>query len=139
MPNSKLTQTITIKTTSRDQFINITNQIQQFINDTQTQSGLATIFITHTTAAVTINENADPDVIHDILTHLDQMIPHDQPFFRHSEGNSAAHIKSSLIGPSITIPIQNARLQLGTWQSIYFTEFDGPRTRNVNIKITPTP
>lgn len=90
----------------------------------------------HTTAGVTINENADPDVVHDFLKQLDQMVPWSQPFYRHAEGNTASHVKASMMGLSQTILIDEGRLVLGTWQGIYFCEFDGPRTRNVHIKIT---
>src|SRR5512146_2549814 len=93
------------------------------------KDGVVTVFVPHTTAAVTINENADPDVVHDVLLALDRAVPHDMAGFRHSEGNSAAHTKSSLVGCSISIPVSGGRMQLGTWQGIYFCEFDGPRRR----------
>ena len=97
--------------------------------------GLCVVFSTHTTAGITINENADPDVVNDIVSFLDEMVPWRHNAFRHSEGNSAAHIKSSLVGFSQAIPVENGRLDLGTWQGVYLCEFDGPRTRRVRIRL----
>jgi secondary thiamine-phosphate synthase enzyme len=97
---------------------------------------MAIVFVPHTTAAVTINENADPSVQHDILADLNRLVPFAGPY-QHTEGNSAAHIKSSLVGPSETLIIEEGRLKLGTWQGVYFCEFDGPRTRKVWVKIIP--
>jgi secondary thiamine-phosphate synthase enzyme len=91
--------------------------------------------VPHTTAGVTINENADPDVVHDVLGALDLAVPWQQDFYRHDEGNSAAHTKSSMVGCSATVPIRAGRLMLGTWQAIYFCEFDGPRTRQVIVTV----
>jgi secondary thiamine-phosphate synthase enzyme len=89
--------------------------------------------VPHTTAGVTINENADPDVVHDMLAQLDAMVPWRQPFHRHSEGNSAAHVKASLLGSSVLVPVENGRLQLGQWQGVWFCEFDGPRHRKMLV------
>ena len=97
------------------------------------QDGLCVIFVPHTTAAITINENADPDVCSDMVHFMEKMVPWNESMFRHFEGNSAAHIKSSLMGFSQIIPIENGRLVLGTWQGIYFCEYDGPRNRKVHI------
>jgi secondary thiamine-phosphate synthase enzyme len=99
------------------------------------RSGYAIVYVPHTTAGVTINENADPDVVHDVLRQLDAMVPWKQPFFRHVEDNSASHIKASLIGSSVMVIVQDGSLVLGTWQGIYFCEFDGPRTRKVHVKV----
>ena len=99
------------------------------------RNGLLTVYVPHTTAAVTINENADPDVIHDVLTALDQAIPWSQSFYRHGEGNSAAHVKSSMVGCSAVVPVVGGKMQFGTWQSIFFCEFDGPRTRKVLVTL----
>ena len=98
-------------------------------------NGLCVVFSTHTTAGITINENADPDVVGDIVSFLDGMVPWNHNAFRHAEGNSAAHIKSSLVGFSQAIPVENGCLDLGTWQGVYLCEFDGPRTRRVRIQL----
>ncbi len=97
--------------------------------------GACVVFSLHTTAGITINENADPDVVNDMISFLDEMVPWNHPKFRHSEGNSAAHIKSSLVGFSQTIPVRQGRLALGTWQGVYLCEFDGPRTRRVDVRL----
>ena len=125
---------IQIRTPDRVALIDITQQIQQVVHEADFKNGLCFINIPHTTAAVTINENADPDVERDIIMELNKVIPF-QDNYRHMEGNSAAHIKSSLVGPTQSIIVENGRLQLGTWQGIYFCEFDGPRTRQVWIKL----
>ena len=114
-------------------FIDITGQVRKIVAAGNVQNGLCQIFVPHTTAGVTINENADPDVVTDMLAALGKMVP-DLPY-RHSEGNSPAHVKSSLVGCSITVPISEGRLCLGTWQGIYFCEFDGPRTRKVWVNL----
>jgi secondary thiamine-phosphate synthase enzyme len=94
-----------------------------------------TLYVPHTTAGITINENADPDVVHDFLAQLDRMVPWNQPFYQHAEGNSAAHVKASMMGSSCTVLIEEGNLCLGTWQGIWFCEFDGPRTRKVWLQI----
>ena len=119
--------------TPAEGFIDITGQVRKIVASGNVQNGLCQIFVPHTTAGVTINENADPDVVTDMLAALKQMVP-DLPY-RHSEGNSPAHVKSSLVGCSITVPISEGRLCLGTWQGIYFCEFDGPRTRKVWVQL----
>ena len=123
-----------IKTNSQTDLIDITHRIQELISENNMEEGLCQIFIPHTTAAVTINENADPSVKRDILKELNKVIPFDDNY-HHSEGNSAAHIKSSLIGPSLTIIVHQSRLKLGTWQGLYFCEFDGPRHRQISVKL----
>ncbi len=123
-----------IKTTKPQEFIDITSLINEEIKRQNVQEGIAVVFVPHTTAGVTINENADPDVVDDILMALDKAFPV-KGAYRHYEGNSHAHIKASLMGPSCTIIIENGRLKLGTWQGVYFCEFDGPRNRKVYIKI----
>ncbi|MBD3378273.1 YjbQ family protein [candidate division KSB1 bacterium] len=127
-------ETFPVRTSSRNQFLNIDRQIQNIIDKNDMDSGLCTIFVLHTTAGVTINENADPDVVRDIDMHMKKLVPKDANF-QHLEGNSDSHIKSSLIGPSLTVIVENGQLQLGTWQSIYFCEFDGPRQRSVMVKL----
>ena len=113
---------------------NITSYVRQTLNESGVESGIAVVFCPHTTAAITINENADPDVQTDLLFALDKTYP-DRPQFRHMEGNSAAHLRSSCVGASETVIIEDGSLLLGTWQGIYFSEFDGPRTRTFYVKI----
>lgn len=125
----------TIRTKNRDEFVNMTREIQSYVTESGVKNGLCVIFVPHTTAGVTINEGADPDVVRDILMELDKRVPWEDGY-RHGEGNSAAHIKASLMGNSSTVIIENRTLKLGTWQQIYFCEFDGPRTRRVWLKIT---
>lgn len=127
---------ISVKTNARTQMIDITSQVRQAVKETGIKEGLVHVCSMHTTGAVTINENADPAVENDILKTINKVIPFDDNF-RHMEGNSAAHIKVSLFGPSELIPLENGSMVLGTWQGIFFCEFDGPRTRRVNIKVIP--
>lgn len=124
--------TLTIRTQSRCEMLDITERIAEKVRESGIREGLCRVFIPHTTAAVTINENADPDVPLDILAALDRMVPL-SGHYRHTEGNSAAHIKASLFGASQTVFIEDGRLVLGTWQSLFFCEFDGPRTRKVLV------
>ena len=119
--------------TPAEGFIDLTGQVRKIVAAGNVQNGLCQIFVPHTTAGVTINENADPDVVTDMLAALGKMVP--DLHYRHSEGNSPAHVKSSLVGCSITVPISEGRLCLGTWQGIYFCEFDGPRTRKVWVQL----
>jgi secondary thiamine-phosphate synthase enzyme len=114
-------------------FIDVTDKVNDVIAAFGRETGLCQVFVPHTTAGLTINENADPDVIKDMREALDEMVPH-LPY-SHAEGNSPAHIKSSLMGCSLTIPIQNGSLCLGTWQGVYFCEFDGPRRRSIWVTI----
>jgi len=127
-------KTIPVNTSNRTEMLDITAEVERVVQESNLKEGLCIIFVPHTTAAVTINENADPDVLVDILQELEKVIPFNDDY-RHLEGNSAAHIKSSLIGSSISVIIENGHLKLGTWQGIIFCEFDGPRTRDVWIKI----
>lgn len=125
---------IAVETEQQTQLIEITRKVQSVLDKSGFKDGNALLFTPHTTAAVTINENADPDVASDMLQGLNKLVPlHDN--YRHMEGNSAAHIKSSLIGASEQIIISHGKLLLGTWQGIYFCEFDGPRTRRLQIKL----
>ena len=128
---------INLKTYKSNQFLNITSEVEQIIKKEGLDSGICYLFVPHTTAAVTINENADPDVILDLLTGLAETFP-DLKEYRHLEGNSSAHLKSSLIGCSLDIPINKSRLCLGKWQGIYFCEFDGPRERKIFIQLIKT-
>ncbi|MFW5686903.1 MAG: secondary thiamine-phosphate synthase enzyme YjbQ [Halanaerobium sp.] len=124
---------MSIKTNSKVEFIDITAEIQKVVKETGIESGIVHLHIPHTTAAVTINENADPDVKADIKKEINQIVPFDD-HYAHLEGNSAAHIKSSLFGVDQSILFENRKLLLGTWQGIYFCEFDGPRSRNIYVK-----
>ncbi|MBN1972243.1 MAG: YjbQ family protein [Sedimentisphaerales bacterium] len=124
-----------ISTRSRSQMIDITSKVQSFVSDSGISNGDVIVYCPHTTAAVTINENADSSVQHDILLTLEELLPKYRPGYRHSEENSDAHCKSSLVGCSEQVLIKNRRLQLGTWQAIYFCEFDGPRSRNVIVQV----
>lgn len=126
---------IQVKTRKHTEMIDITSQVNGVVKKSGVQSGLCTVFVPHTTAGVTINENADPAVMRDILMEINKVIPL-KDGYDHMEGNSAAHIKSSLFGCSGSIIIENNSLRLGTWQSIFFCEFDGPRTRKAWIQVT---
>jgi len=124
---------INVKSRTRTEFIDITEKVQELLKETGTVSGLCYLFVPHTTAAVTINEGADPSVQRDIQTLLNRMIPFEGDYL-HKEGNSSAHIKASLVGTSLNLLIDEGRLVLGTWQSVFFCEFDGPRHRRVAVK-----
>ncbi len=124
---------ISVRTPEREVLVDITGRVLDALAQTRPAfSGLANVFVPHTTAGVTINEGADPSVVRDIVESLRRLVPRDAGY-RHSEGNSDAHIKASLMGSSVLVPVEQGRLQLGTWQSIYLAEFDGPRTRRVWI------
>jgi secondary thiamine-phosphate synthase enzyme len=125
---------ITVKTQERTQFIDITGKVHSVVQKNAVKNGIVTIYCPHTTAGVTINENADPSVQRDIIHCLSELVPH-KADYRHTEGNADAHIKASLIGSSQTLLIENSSVMLGTWQGVYFCEFDGPRTREVWVKI----
>ncbi len=125
---------IDINTARHTQMINITEPVQKAVEESGIVSGVCTVFVPHTTAAVTINENADPDVITDFIGEIDKIVPWEDGYL-HLEGNSAAHLKASIIGASEQMIIENGRLVLGIWQGVYFCEFDGPRRRNVYIKL----
>ena len=127
-------KTISVKTNARSVFVDITADVASAVSDSGIADGTAIVFVPHTTAGVTINENADPDVQTDVLGHLDRAVPHSAGYL-HMEGNSAAHVKASMMGSSVTVIISGGILVLGTWQGIYFAEFDGPRSRKVHIKI----
>ena len=126
---------ITVPTTEHMHLMDITMEVQSHVTDSGVEDGVCILFNPHTTAGLTINEGADPDVRTDIVKGLRQFVPIDFPF-KHMEGNSPSHIMASLMGSSLTILISGGRLQLGTWQAIYFCEFDGPRTRSVHYRIT---
>ena len=129
------THEITVKTTEHSQMRDITAQVAQAVAASGIRQGVTIVHVPHTTAAVTINENADPDVPHDILAALEHAVPWRQEFYRHDEGNSAAHVKSSMLGCSQMLMVQEGELVLGTWQGIWFCEFDGPRVRKAIIRV----
>ncbi len=128
-------QTFDLRTTRRNEFVEITDQVRLLVKQAKVKSGICVVYCPHTTAAITIQENADPDVVHDMLLWLNQTIPQDFPGFRHAEGNSDSHLKASLIGSSVTVLIEGGDCVLGRWQGIYFCEFDGPRHRQVMTRI----
>ena len=123
-----------VRTRKEDEFIDITHLVEEALKESTLKDGLAVVFSPHTTAGITINENADPDVVRDMLVTFDKTFPKHGDY-KHSEGNSHAHIKASLMGSSATIIVENGSLKLGTWQGIYFTEFDGPRNRKVYVRL----
>lgn len=125
---------INVKTNGRTEMLDITRLVQQAVRETGIQDGICTIFVPHTTAGVTINENADPDVVTDMLKEINKVVPFEDGYL-HVEGNSAGHIKASLFGFSQQVIVEEGRLLLGTWQGIYFCEFDGPRNRQVYVKV----
>lgn len=127
-------QRVSVRTSSRCQFVDITREAQDAVASSGIPDGTCTVFVPHTTAGVTINENADPDVVRDLIDTLNRIVP-ETGSYRHSEGNSDAHLKASMMGFSVTVFVENGRLFLGTWQGIYFCEFDGPRNRHVFVKV----
>jgi secondary thiamine-phosphate synthase enzyme len=126
---------LTVKTAARFDMIDITSRVEAVVRESGITQGICHVFVPHTTAAVTINENADPDVPRDILAAFDRIVPLSERY-RHTEGNAAAHIKASIFGASQTLFVESGSLLLGTWQSLFFCEFDGPRTRKVIVKVT---
>lgn len=127
-------KSINVKTRSRTEFVNITSEVQAIVTESGTDSGVCYIYVPHTTAGVTINEGADPSVVTDIVSSLNKLIPHKANYL-HMEGNSDAHIKTSLVGASECVIIEGGKLFLGTWQAIFFCEFDGARNRKVTVKV----
>jgi len=126
-----------VRTTKRTSFVNITHLVKEEVKKSGVKSGFCLIYVPHTTCAVLINEGADPDVIRDISYALERLIPWSDPNYTHAEGNSAAHIRSSIIGNSRVVPVEDGELTLGTWESIFLAEFDGPRERKIIIKVIP--
>jgi secondary thiamine-phosphate synthase enzyme len=126
--------TVQVKSSRRREMIDVTGLISRAVADSGVESGAAVAFVPHTTAGITINENADPDVQRDLLTHLEKLVP-ERGSWRHAEGNADAHVQASMVGSSVTIIIENGRLVLGTWQAVFFCEFDGPRVRRMNVKV----
>jgi secondary thiamine-phosphate synthase enzyme len=130
-------QTFQVRTSSQTEFVDITRSVQEAVKKTGVAEGICIIFIPHTTAGVTINENADPSVVQDIIMELNKIVPFKDQY-RHMEGNSPAHIKATLVGCSQMVFVESGKLVLGTWQGIFFCEFDGPRSRNVHVKVLKT-
>lgn len=129
-----MSNTLNVKSKSKTEFIDITEEIRSLVKESGVQQGVCHIYVPHTTAGVTVNEGADPSVKRDVITALNRLVPFEEDY-QHMEGNSAAHIKSTLVGTAQTVLIEEGKLLLGTWQSIYFCEFDGPRHRRVLVKI----
>ena len=127
--------TESVRTHHRNQLIEVTDRVQTLVAKASIRDGMVIVYVPHTTAAVTINENADPDVKSDLLKKLEALIPKDEAYYQHGEGNSDSHLKTSLVGNSATVLIEDGELVLGRWQGIYFCEFDGPRTREMHIKL----
>jgi len=125
---------LSVRTSSRTDLRDITSEVAVAVKKSQAEAGACVVSVPHTTAGITINENADPSVREDIANTLDRMVPWEGPY-RHAEGNAAAHVKAALVGHSLTVPVQGARLVLGTWQGIYLCEFDGPRSRTVYVQV----
>ena len=127
---------LTVRTRQRSEMIDVTEDIRNAVNTARIKDdGMVIVYVPHTTAACTINENADPDVRHDMLRKLSELIPKSENYYRHGEGNSDSHVKTSIVGNSVTVLIEAGRLVLGQWQGVYFCEFDGPRTREMLVKI----
>lgn len=124
-----------VRTRKRSEMVEITDRVREAIGATGVKEGICVVYCPHTTAAITINENADPDVVHDLLLWYDRSVPKEQPGFRHAEGNSDSHIKATMVGPSVTLLIQGGEPVLGRWQGVFFCEFDGPRTRTVQVQL----
>jgi secondary thiamine-phosphate synthase enzyme len=129
---------LTVRTQNHTEFVEITAEIQRAVEEIGAKDGVCTVFVPHTTAGITINENADPDVVADMMYALDKAVPWKSPHYKHGEGNTAAHVKSSMMGHSVHVLVRNGKLQFGTWQGIFLCEFDGPRTRKVWISVLET-
>ena len=128
-------ESLSVRTSIRSEMLEVTDSLEKFVRSKNVLEGMLIAYVPHTTAAVTINENADPDVRHDMMRKLETMIPKDEPYYRHGEGNSDSHVKTSLVGNSVTVLIERGRLVLGRWQGVYFCEFDGPRERELMVKL----
>jgi secondary thiamine-phosphate synthase enzyme len=128
-------QQIRVRTTRRTELVEITDPVRDAVAHAGLRDGIVVVQSLHTTAGVTVNENADPDVQHDLIAKLERLVPHEERFYRHAEGNSDSHLKTSLFGPSVTLILHEGRLVLGRWQGIYLGEFDGPRERTVAVQV----
>ncbi|HEX8913487.1 MAG TPA: secondary thiamine-phosphate synthase enzyme YjbQ [Humisphaera sp.] len=128
-------ETQNVRTTRRNELVEVTDRLRSLVRQHNVTDGMVIVYVPHTTAAVTINENADPDVKRDMLWKLAAMVPKDEPEYAHGEGNSDSHVKASLVGQSVTVLVERGDLLLGRWQGVYFCEFDGPRQRQMCVKI----
>lgn len=127
--------TIEVLTTTRCELVDITDQVQRIVRNSGVREGTVTLQSLHTTAGLTVNENADPDVARDMIEKFRRLVPHRERFYRHAEGNSDSHVKTTLFGPSLTLIVNEAQVVLGTWQGVYFAEWDGPRNRRVAVQL----
>lgn len=127
--------TLDVRTNDRDQLIDITDRVRQVVQDQHYREGALVVYVPHTTAGIAINENADPTVAQDLQADLQRLVPWEQPYYRHREGNSSSHARAGLVGSSELVIVEDGELVLGTWQGIFFCEFDGPRSRSVYIKL----
>jgi len=125
----------TVRTRARNEIVDVTPRVAEAVRARSVQDGMVVAFVPHTTAGITINENADPDVKSDMLQKLSTLVPKHEPYYEHGEGNSDSHVKTALVGNSVTVLVEDGRLVLGTWQGVYFCEFDGPRQRELLIKV----
>lgn len=130
-------RTIEVQTRRREELVDIGDRLRAVIRESEVQEGVLHLWALHTTCALTVNENADPDVPHDIVAKLRDLVPREERLYRHAEGNSDAHIKTSLFGPGLTLLVANGDLVLGTWQGVFLSEWDGPRTRRVAALVIP--
>jgi secondary thiamine-phosphate synthase enzyme len=128
-------QTIHLRTTRRCEMLDITKEVERVVAESGVGEGMVVVQSLHTTAGLTINENADPDVVRDLVAKMERMVPEEESYYRHAEGNSDSHMKTSLYGPSLTVLVSGGRLVLGTWQGVYFCEWDGPRDRRVAVQV----
>ena len=126
---------VELRTSRRTELLEVTGRVQEVVDRSGVGGGIVVVQSLHTTAALTINENADPDVKHDLLAKLEALVPHREPFYRHDEGNSDSHLKTSFFGPSLTVVVDEGRLVLGRWQGVYLCEFDGPRARRLAVQV----
>jgi secondary thiamine-phosphate synthase enzyme len=127
--------TESVRTQVRCEMVDVTGRVRHAVQAEGIKDGMAIVYVPHTTAAVTINENADPDVQHDLIRKLDELVPKRESYYQHTEGNSDSHVKASLVGDSVIVLIENGQLVLGRWQGVFFCEFDGPRQRQMHIKL----
>lgn len=126
---------LAIRTSQHTEFVEITGRLQQVVDESGVKDGVCIAVVPHTTAGITVNENADPDVVADMIFALDQVVPWKSSQYRHGEGNTAAHVKSSMLGHSVTLIVKDSQIQFGTWQGVFFCEFDGPRARKVWVMV----
>ena len=127
-------QTLTVQTSSRNELVEVTGHLRKMVSTFRILEGMLVVYVPHTTAAVTINENADPDVKSDLLAKLSSLVPKTESYYRHGEGNSDSHLKAAMVGHSVTVLVEAGQLVLGRWQGVYFCEFDGPRQRELIVK-----